>query len=402
MVKPDKHIREEERLKLLESYSILDTLPEVDYDNLTLIASQICGTPIALITFLDGERQWFKSKRGLDAAQTPKDFSFCGHAINSSENVFMVPDAMKDARFHDNPLVIGEPNVIFYAGVTLVNDKGLPLGTICVIDNKPNELNPQQIEALQALSKQTMNVLDLRLNKLKLEKTLLELQKKNEELERFAYIAAHDLKSPLANIAGLTDHFLDSFGAAINDEGREVIELIKSSAAKLREMIDSLMVYSKSGIIEQESSSVVVINELENEFKNLFAFHTNCTIQFKSDLISIETNKTALDQILINLISNAIKYNDKEHIDVTIVIRAAEQQYTFVVSDNGPGILEKDQDVIFDPFTVASDEDRFGLKGNGIGLSIVQKMVEAMGGTIHVASKMGSGTTFSFNLKQLM
>ncbi|MGB1209875.1 MAG: GAF domain-containing protein [Lacinutrix venerupis] len=159
MITPKKHNNEEERLRDLESYSIIDSLPESDYDNLTRIASQICNTPISLVSLLDDKRQWFKSHHGLETSQTPKDYAFCAHAINDSNNIFIVEDARKDERFHDNPLVTGDPNIVFYAGVPLISENGYPLGTLCVIDNKPKTLTKDQILSLDALSKQAMNLL---------------------------------------------------------------------------------------------------------------------------------------------------------------------------------------------------------------------------------------------------
>jgi signal transduction histidine kinase len=398
MIKPEKYIREEDRIKLLESYSILDTLPEVDYDNLTLIASQICGTPIALITFLDEERQWFKSRKGLDISETSRDYSFCAHAINDPNDIFIIPDARNDVRFHDNPIVAGPPNVIFYAGVPLINAAGLPLGTICVIDHKPKVLKPVQIRSLKALSEQTMKLLELRLNALELEKTLVALKNKNQELERFAYIAAHDLKSPLANIAALSDVFIDTYGEKIDEEGKEIINLIKSSSSKLREMIDSLLAYSKSNITEKENNIEVSISVLEKELSNLFLFKNNCSITFKSNVGFLYTNKTAIEQILINLITNAIKYNDKENAEIEIEIIEENDCYKIAVSDNGPGILKEHHKIIFEIFEVVSIADRYGIKGNGIGLATVKKIVEALRGAIDVESEMGKGSKFAFTL----
>lgn len=398
MIEPQKHSLEEERLKVLESYSILDSLPETDYENLTLIASQICNTPIALITFLDEKRQWFKSHKGLDISETPRTQSFCGHAINDSKNIFIVPDARDDVRFHDNPIVSGQPNVVFYAGIPLKSQDGFPLGTICVIDHEPRVLSEEQISSLQALSEQTMNLLELRLHKKQLEKTLIELEKKNLALERFAYVAAHDLKSPLDNISGLTELFIDNYTESINEEGSQILSLIKSSSEKLKELIDSLLDYSKSNVIEKEKNTKISVARLEKEISSLFAFHDNCTILFKSNVEELVANKSALDQILINLLTNSIKYNDKEKIEIRITITENDDHYEISVKDNGPGIIKEHQEIIFEIFETVSSIDRFGEKGNGIGLATVKKIVEALGGTITVDSSEGEGAEFKFTL----
>ena len=152
---------EERRLAALRQYAVLDTLPEQALDDLTKLASHICEAPIALISLVDEDRQWFKAKVGLGAAQTSRDVSFCAHALHGPE-LFIVPDAVLDARFAQNPLVTGEPGIRFYAGAPLLTPEGVALGTLCVIDRVPRQLNASQQEALRVLSRQVMTQLELR------------------------------------------------------------------------------------------------------------------------------------------------------------------------------------------------------------------------------------------------
>jgi diguanylate cyclase (GGDEF)-like protein len=154
--------REARRLSVLDSYDILDTPDESAYDDLTRLAAFICGTPIALITLVDRDRQWFKSKIGLARRETPRDMSFCAHAIQDPQQVLIVPDATRDERFADNGLVTGEPGIKFYAGAPMISPEGAPLGTICVIDNQARRLSASQIEALEILARQVVGLLELR------------------------------------------------------------------------------------------------------------------------------------------------------------------------------------------------------------------------------------------------
>lgn len=154
---------EQARLAALRRYRILDTEPEQRFDDLTLLASQICETPMSLITLVDSDRQWFKSRVGLDVAETARSVAFCAHAIQEPE-IMQVPDATTDARFRDNPFVAGDPNIRFYAGAPLVTPDGYALGTLCVIDVKPRRLTEAQLRALDALRRQVESQLELRRN----------------------------------------------------------------------------------------------------------------------------------------------------------------------------------------------------------------------------------------------
>ena len=400
MLIPLKHKNENERLQLLESYSILDTLPETDFDNITAIASQICNIPISLITLIDRDRQWFKSHHGLDVTETPREHAFCAHAIHDTDTVFIIEDARNDERFHDNPLVTGYPNVIFYAGVPLTNSAGLPLGTLCVIDNKPNVLNEAQLKALKSLANQVMNLLELRKNKFYLEKAILELEIRNQELEKFVYVAAHDLKSPLNNISTLTNLLKEEYSTEIDTEAQNIITSIQHSSEQLRSLIDGLLDYSKSTKVIHDNKTEINLEKLREDLIILFSFESKCIIRLTSDLKHIYANKTAIEQILIHLVTNAIKHNDKPVTEIELNATENKTQYKISLKDNGPGIPLESHQRIFQLFETLSDKDKYGQTCNGIGLATVKKLVENLGGKIHIESEIGNGACFIFTINK--
>ncbi len=149
------------RLAALHSFQILDTLPESSYDDITLLASQICGTPIAAMTLIYSERQWFKSKVGTDLTGSSRELAFCAHTI-LGDDLMVVPNTLDDERFVNNPLVLGDPKIRFYAGAPLITPTGEALGTVCVIDPVQRTLSDTQTNSLRALSRQVMAQLELR------------------------------------------------------------------------------------------------------------------------------------------------------------------------------------------------------------------------------------------------
>jgi len=151
------------RLAALNRYAILDTEPEQSFDDLVVLASFVCRTPIATLSLVDDHRQWFKSKVGVEIRETPRDISFCAHAIQQEE-LFVVPDALADPRFKDNPLVLGDPHIRFYAGAPLIDEDGYALGTLCVMDRQPRELDDTQKEALFSLRRLALSQIELRRN----------------------------------------------------------------------------------------------------------------------------------------------------------------------------------------------------------------------------------------------
>jgi GAF domain-containing protein len=171
------------RVSSLQKYAILDSEPEQYFDDLTLLASYVCKTPIALISLIDENRQWFKSKVGISASETSRDIAFCSVAIQQPD-LFVVPDALKDERFRNNPLVVADPHIRFYAGMPLINEDGYALGTLCVVDRIPRELAPEQEAALKALSRLVLGQMEFRRNLILLKEALSDRTREEHERER--------------------------------------------------------------------------------------------------------------------------------------------------------------------------------------------------------------------------
>lgn len=280
-------ISETKRLNALKAYNILDTLTEKDYDDITLMASIICDVPIALISFVDDERQWFKSNLGLEIKSTLREHSFCNHAIQSPTDPLIVEDSRKDDRFKNNPLVIGDPNVVFYAGIPIVTEDGFGLGTVCIIDNKPRKLTNNQVTALKMLSNQAMNLLQLRkvnqdLNDVQLslevqnkkldeynkgleliiERNLSDrtkeiaaqnvvLEKMNIELQAFNYISSHDLQEPLRKIQFFCSIIIDKELHLLSDKGKDYLQRISKASDRMSILIKDLLAYSRTTTSEK-------------------------------------------------------------------------------------------------------------------------------------------------------
>lgn len=390
---------ESERLRELHGLSILDTLPEEEFDDITRLASEICQTPISTITLIDSDRQWFKSRRGLAAPETSRDLAFCAHAIINPQQILVVPDSRKDDRFFDNPLVTGDPHVIFYTGVPLVTSEGNALGTLCVIDNQPRELNPRQLETLRSLSRQVVRLIDLRKMNRLLNQSRTEIEQKNAELQKFAYIVSHDIKSPLNNIISITEILKESHSKELDEEGVEMLGYLGSSQ-QLKNLVDGILSYYAGDSLLSQKRTEFVFSHIIRETVDLLDPSGEHTIRYPQNGITLCSIESGVRQVLLNLISNAIKYNRSPNVIIDITFAQQDDGFLFTVKDNGVGIAADKLQTIFEPFVTLGVTDRFKNAGTGIGLSTVKKLVEKLGGTIRISSEEGKGSEFTVTLRQ--
>src|SRR5689334_14362787 len=236
MTVPHKPENESLRLQALHYYDILDTAAEKDFDDIVELASQLCETPISLVSLIDSDRQWFKARHGMEAHETPRDIAFCAYAIHQ-DDIMAVQDATADSRFRDNPLVTGSPDIRFYAGMPLITSEGFKLGTLCVIDRKPKELTQKQIFGLKILAKQVMKQLELRA-------TVKELKRLNDANSKMLSIIGHDLRSPMQSLESVVG--LAKAEALTPGEFASMINTIGKSLGSTNVLFNNLMQWAST------------------------------------------------------------------------------------------------------------------------------------------------------------
>lgn len=419
MKKPLLPSNESERLDALKSYHILDTSPERDYDSITQIAQEICQTPISLISLIDKDRQWFKSAKGIDVTETPRDISFCGHTILNPYEPFIIENALEDDRFFDNPFVMDDPGVQFYAGIPLVTSKGYALGTLCVIDNKPRSLADDQIEALKALANQVTNQFELRKKTIQLEKIKEDLEIKNRELEQakfhleealkaksvFLSMMSHEIRTPLHSILGNIHLLLEE---QPRKEQEAPLKVLKFTGETLLSIINDILDYSKLEAqkvqIEQIPFNLVDLlnNIVEINWHRSKEKGNKLQIDLDTSIPAfLEGDPTRLVQVINNLVSNAVKFTKNGQITLKagVVDRThSHVEVKFEVIDNGIGISEESLPKIFDEFAQASIITTRQFGGTGLGLAIIKKILLLFNSEIHVDSTLNEGSNFYFTV----
>lgn len=400
MLKSAIPVNEKFRVEALRSLNVLDTGSEKEFDALTSLANYICNTKVALISLTDSNRQWFKSKQGIDLCEVPRQNTLCSYAILQADRPLIIPDLTKDPRFKDDTFLIEDKPIVFYAGFPLVNQNGFALGTLCIIDTKPKELTNEQLISMFSLANQVVMLLELNKKNQDLQKAQDKLKKKNTDLKEFARLISHDLKMPLANIVTTSDLLQLKLRDALDEESKEYFGYIKESSFTMSNYINDILSHYESESLIHEKPEYFNLNDFLKEITELLGTTSDCKIKYPVNNSFVMTNKAVLKQIFFNLIGNSIKYNNKDRIDITIKMFEDEQFYYFNITDNGMGIPEDKLETIFDLFATASEMDRHGHKGNGIGLSTVKKLVEELGGKIKATSEINVFTTFDFSIKK--
>ena len=387
---------EEERLRALGSLHILDTLEEQAYDDLTLLAAQLCDTPIALISLIDDTRQWFKSHHGLDVRETPRDFAFCAHAIHG-DDLFLIEDADKDDRFYDNPLVTGEPHVKFYAGIPLYVDNKYPVGTLCVIDDHARSLSDKQKKALEALSRQVVSQLELRLK-------VRQLEVLDHTKDEFISMVSHELRTPLTSIVGSLSLLTNMMKEQMSIDVFSMVDIAYRNGIRLINIVNDILDVAKinAGQLHlhiEEHDIIKVIHE-SIELNIPYLKKCDCDIELENNNkgpVLVNFDKDRITQVMNNFLSNAGKFTK---IRDTIIVRIkVEKKYVKVsVIDHGCGIAESKKSDIFKRFVHSSDNVNQKLPGTGLGLNLCKSLIEKHNGIIDFESTLDKGSEFYFKL----
>ncbi len=399
MQEAEKPSNEAARLAELLSLRILDTDNDPDFDDIAKLAKRICDVPIVLISLVDAERQWFKSKIGVSICETPRSMSFCAYAIHGTE-VFIIPDTAEDERFKDSPLVVGPPFIRFYAGAPLIDSNGLALGTLCVIDTKPRKLTEDQLDSIRKLARQVVVLLELRkssnqrlqymaevkdLGRLVLEqKDRLRYLEKVHVLSEMSSGICHEINNPLAIIAlassSLKKSLEDPFDQKTVDR---FLKMTDAGTARIAKIVDSLRTYARSHdklTRENLRLSDVLESTLALCDERLKLLGVRLEVEQDAGIV-VHGSESQLMQLLLNLIMNArdaVEKLPEKWIRISMRRAAPGMEVRLRVTDSGRGIPADVAEKMLLPFFTTKDVG----KGTGLGLSICYSIVDEAGGRL--------------------
>ncbi|MFT4662675.1 MAG: two-component sensor histidine kinase [Patiriisocius sp.] len=367
-----KNENENERLNELYDSGLLDTPKESDFDNLTNLAASIFGTPVSIINLIDENRQWFKSCVGLseEITETPREISFCGHAINNPSEVLVIPDARLDNIFSDNPLVSGDPKIVFYAGAPLISKNGYPLGTLCIIDFKPRNLSQQDVETLKILSNQVSKLIDLRLSNEELSKMLNEKNLLLKEIH-------HRVKNNLQLVSSL----LKLQANSIDNEDFSKAIIASQDRIKSMAIVHEKLYQSKSlSKVNMKSYFDAIIEE-----KSKITSNKGINFSLEIPSVSFKIDKVIPIGLLINeMITNSYKHAFHSSNDNTISIQLLIDPMGYCMlkyEDNGTGL----------------SADYNSVNPQSIGMDLIDSFVDQLDGTLDLKStNKGLVYTLSF------
>lgn len=391
MLVPPIPLNETKRLNDLIETELLDTPHENEFDDIVKLASEICKTPISLITLVDTHRAWSKAEIGMKDAHGPRELSFCGHAI-LDDKLFEVQDTLNDDRFYDNPFVLGEPNIRFYAGFPLTTTSGSRIGSLCVVDTVPRELTESQRLALEVLSRNVIKIAELRIKN-------RELNRMAETQKKMTSILAHDVRSPLVAISSIMEY--KHSGIISEEESEDMMGLAIEQLNNTVQMVNDVVDWGESQLKFYNVSRENV--GLKDLVDNIFGYEALKARLKNNDLVNqiksteLSTDKHALSFIIRNLVNNANKYTENGNISVS-----ATKKNGFIyinIKDTGSGMDSEMSSKLFGAETI-SRRGTSNEKGNGLGLMLINEYINKLSGTISVESEPGKGSCFTIRLSE--
>lgn len=388
------------RSSVLESYNLPHCCSDPDYDELTFLTATLCEVPVAFISIIESSTICFKAKYGLQNKEVKRDGSFAQYILKSGKDFIELNYKDNPELFNNSPLN-SENNYRFYAAVLLRDPYGFPLGALNILDTKERHLEPIQEKGLKALATQCLKLMEFSKQNNQFQVVQNKLKQKYEELEKFASLVSHDIKSPLANIISLTELLKEENKGKFDEETTQYLNYLVESSYSLRNYVDGILSFYRSEHILEKDYENVDLRQILQQIAQLYEVADDVILEYPESATLHHVNKAALTQVFLNLVSNGLKYNQKEIRRITIDFKEFPDHYYFEVKDNGEGFPEENADKIFELFTTLDTTDREGNPGSGIGLATVHKLVKSMGGEIKVRSTPGEGSTFSFTIRRI-
>lgn len=398
----EKNYASNENLRafVLESYNLTNFTKNSDYDEITYLTASICKVPVAYLSIIKPSKINFISQVGMDLIEKERKNSFTQATLSSGKDIFSINYNDAPSLFDDAEKTFNQ-KFKFYAGVLLKDPNGFPLGALNVLDTQERQLEDNQTHALKVLANQSMKLIEFSKQKHQFQVVQHKLKQKYEELEKFASLVSHDIKSPLANIISLTELLKEENVGKFDEETTQYLNYLVESSYALRNYVDGILSFYRSEHILEKDNENVDLHQLLQGIAKLYDVSDDVVIEYPEEAILKNVNKAALTQVFLNLISNGLKYNSKSVRKIEIEFEEQEFFYHFKVIDNGEGFPDENADKIFELFTTLDTLDREGNPGSGIGLATVHKLVKSMGGTIKVESTPGKGSCFSFTIQRL-
>lgn len=383
---------ESERLRRLRRYGILDTPPSPRFDRIARLAGRLLDCPIALISLVDEQRQWFKARVGLEASETGRADAFCAHTI-LGEDVMVVNDAKADPRFADNPLVVGAPDIRFYAGAPLTVGGGLAMGTLCVIDRKPRELDDAGREVLADLAQIVVDAMEHHRHSMIVVQSHLDLASAHDELRAISDAISHDVRAPLRQLGALLEMFESDHRAALSEDAVRQLGDVRDVRARADEAIRGMTELARlprDKLLDCEDVNVAPI--LRELTETMGAFYPEMVLRCDLPERPVRANEVLLRQMLQHLVDNGFKHGGR---NVRVEFTFDDVRTRIAVLDDGPGIPAAYAQTVFEPFRRLVPKS---VAGTGVGLTVVKRIVEAHGGRAYVEADRIGGSAFIVEL----